>query len=322
MPTFTFTNTHTSFPGGGSISPSQEAAGSFTSTIEQNGNNNKANVYQGIWGGTAATGTDYSSVSQQTSKAKVEVDQMGASNNWSSVSQEGSSSATSQINQNGSAGFSNVSFLDQTSPVFNANISQYAWGGNNASYVSQGGGTINVIQTAWHGTNSSGVIQTDGSGTLTVSQTVNNSATSGTNTSTIWQSSVTGSASVTQNVESSGTNTSDITQTGGGYTVNQIADGGTNVSIIRSSGGTSNITQTASPGFTNESTVIQSGSNSATVNQSQDNNGGNNTSIINQTLLNGATQNQATVIQVANFGLNYSNITQTGYGNTAYVHQH
>ena len=165
MPLFTFTNNRGfSFTAGGSAS--SEAAGSYTSTIEQNGNNNKAGVSQGLWGGPAATGADYSSVSQQGSNATMEVVQLDGSNNWSSVSQTGL--GRGKILQDGLLGFNNVSSLTQTSAVINATVSQYAYGGNNASSITQGGGTINVDQTAFRGSNSSGIWQTDGAGTTSV----------------------------------------------------------------------------------------------------------------------------------------------------------
>ncbi len=323
MPSFTFTNS-----GGvpytvGAALETISKPGTFNSTIVQNGGSNTADVNQGSQL-SAATGTDYSYVSQQGTGALVDVSQQGSSNNWSSVNQSDPSISHtfSDVTQQGFAG-NNISFLNQTSPLY-ATINQNAFGGDNASYVSQSGGVIKVTQTAIGGVNNSGILQTDGSGTTTVTQTIAAPGSSNSNNSTIWQSGVSRGVSVTQDVILGGTNTSDITQTGGGYTVNQSAIGGTNVSDITSNGGTSDIKQTASRGFTNKSTVIQSGDNSATVTQSQSiaHSGGNNTSTIDQTLTGGSTPNQATVIQVASYGQNSSNITQTGYGNTAYVHQH
>ena len=322
MPSFTFTNSSSvPFIVGAALETILNP-GTFSSTIVQNGDGNTANVNQGSQL-IAATGTDYSYVSQQATGALVDVSQQGSSNNWSSVSQSGTSSTFSDVTQLGSAG-NNISFLSQTSPLY-ATITQSAFGGDNASYVSQSGGAINVTQLAFRGVNNSGIWQTDGPGTTTVTQTIGPLArgSSDSNTSTIWQSGITGSVSVTQNVIlGGGTNTSDITQTGGGYTVNQTANGGTNVSDITSNGGTSTITQTASRGYTNESTVIQAGNDSATVTQSMAHSGGNNTSTIDQTLTGGSMPNQATVLQVASYGPNTSNITQTGYGNIANVHQH
>ena len=146
MPAFTFTNNGGSqftIPG----SAPSEARGSFTSTIEQNGNNNKAGVSQGLWGGPAATGADYSYISQASVEREGgEVTQLDASNNWSFVSQTGSSAAYGQIFQDGYAGFNNVSSLTQTSPVIDATVTQLAYGGNNASLITQAGGTINVAR--------------------------------------------------------------------------------------------------------------------------------------------------------------------------------